>query len=238
MNIMIIGKGRMGKLIAETAARRENMNVILMADRLTHPDLSDFDGDTDVVIDFSHPDNLDWITDYIKKKKCAYVCGTTGYTDAQSEQIRALSSLVPVVFQSNFSLGIAVLKEVLELITPILENDFDIEVIEKHHNQKQDAPSGTAKMLLETLNKNNTYSEVHGRNGFIGKRGKEIGVHAVRGGTLAGEHSVLFLGDNESLEIKHNAESRQIFASGAITAARFAAGKAPGLYTMKDILFG
>lgn len=237
MNIMIIGKGKMGKLIAETAAQREDMNVILMADRLTHPDLTDFDGDTDVVIDFSHPDNLDWIVDYIKNKKCAYICGTTGFDEAQAAKIYELGKLVPVVYQSNFSLGIAVLKEVLELITPMLENDFDIEVIEKHHNQKQDAPSGTAKMLLETLNKNKDYSEVYGRCGFVGKRGKEIGVHAVRGGTAAGEHSVLFLGDSESLEIRHNAESRQIFVNGALAAARFAAGRNPGMYTMKDILF-
>lgn len=237
MNIMIIGKGKMGKLIAETAAQREDMNVILMADRLTHPDLTDFDGDTDVVIDFSHPDNLDWIIDYIKNKKCAYICGTTGFDKTQTAKIHELGKLVPVVYQSNFSLGIAVLKEVLELITPMLENDFDIEVIEKHHNQKQDAPSGTAKMLLETLNKNRSYAEVYGRSGFTGKRGREIGIHAVRGGTVAGEHSVLFLGDSESLEIKHNAESRQIFVNGALTAARFAVKKTAGMYTMKDILF-
>lgn len=237
MNIIIVGNGRMGQLIADTAAHREDMKVILIADKFTFPDLDAFDGSPDVVIDFSHPDNLDWIINYIKTKKCAYVCGTTGCSDEQIEKIHDLSRLVPVVFQSNFSLGIAVMKEVIELITPILEDSFDIEVIEKHHNQKQDAPSGTAKMLVDTINKHKTYDEVYGRRGFVGKRGKEIGIHAVRGGTAAGEHTVLYLGDSESIEIRHNAESRQIFANGALTAARFAVKKPAGMYTMKDILF-
>lgn len=237
MNIMIVGNGRMGQLISDTAARQKDMEVILMADKLTFPNLEAFNGKPDVVIDFSHPDNLDWIIDYIKAQKCAYVCGTTGCSDAQIAKIHDLSTLVPVVFQSNFSLGIAVMKEVIELITPILEDNFDIEVIEKHHNQKQDAPSGTAKMLVDAINKNKTYHEIYGRQGFIGKRGKEIGIHAVRGGTAAGEHTVLYLGDSESIEIRHNAESRQIFANGALTAARFAVKQPAGMYTMKDILF-
>lgn len=237
MNIMIIGCGKMGRLIAETAALRENMNVVLTADRLTYPDILHFDKDTDVVIDFSHPDNLDWIYEYIKEKGCAYICGTTGFSEEQIDKIHSLSQYAPVVFQSNFSYGIAVLKEILEMVTPMLEESFDIEIIEKHHNLKQDAPSGTAKTLAEVINKNHSYKEVHGRFGFTGPRGREIGIHAVRGGTVAGEHTVLFLGDNENIEITHTAANKQIFVNGALRAALFAVGQKPGMYTMKDILF-
>lgn len=112
-----------------------------------------------------------------------------------------------------------------------------MEVVEKHHNQKQDAPSGTAKMLVAAMNREHTYREVHGRNGFVGKRQKEIGIHAVRGGTVAGEHDVYFFGDDEIFEIKHTANSRKIFVNGALRAARFAVTQKPGMYTMKDILF-
>ena len=236
MNIMIVGAGKMGSLIEETA-KKQNMNVVLKADKLTYPDLSSFTEPVDAVIDFSHPDNLDWVYDFILSKGCAYICGTTGFTDEQVQKIETLGKSVPVVFQSNFSLGIAMLNQVLEMITPMLEDTFDIEVIEKHHNMKQDAPSGTAKTLVETMNKHHAYKEVHGREGFVRKRGKEIGIHAVRGGTVAGEHTVLFLGDNENLEITHTAQSRQIFVNGALRAAVFAVGRQPGMYTMKDILF-
>ena len=129
------------------------------------------------------------------------------------------------------------MKRILAEITPILEDSFDMEVIEKHHNKKLDSPSGTAKMLVSALNGEGKYEEVHGREGNR-KRGKEIGIHAVRGGTIAGEHDVIFAGEDEILEIKHTAGSKKIFAAGAVKAARFTQTAAPGLYNMEDVLFG
>ena len=237
-SVLVVGYGNMGKLIVSAIEKSEDLHVAMIADGTNHPDLSKLEEHVDVIIDFSHPNNLEWIYPFIKEHKCAYICGTTGHNNLQSKQIEELGTLAPIVHQANFSLGIAVFKEVLSMITPMLEDSYDIEVVEKHHNQKQDAPSGTAKMLVNAMNPSHAYKEVHGRNGFVGKRQKEIGVHAVRGGTVAGEHSVYFFGDDEILEIKHTANSRQIFVNGALRAARFAIKQQPGMYTMKDILFG
>lgn len=237
LNVLVSGYGKMGKLVVDTIEKRDNMKVVMIADGFIAPDTSTLQDKVDVIIDFSHPDNLAWIMPFIRKEHCAYICGTTGHSDEQAAQIHELGNIVPVVFQANFSLGIAVFQELLKMVTPMLEETFDIEVVEKHHNQKQDAPSGTAKMLVETMNPKHTYKEVHGREGFVGKRQKEIGIHAVRGGTVAGEHTVSFFGEDEILEIKHTANSKQIFVNGALRAAQFAVGKEPGMYTMKDILF-
>lgn len=237
INVLVVGYGHMGKLVVSTIEKVEDMKVVMIADGTNHPDLSKLEEQVHVIIDFSHPNNLEWIYPFIKAHACAYICGTTGHNDLQSKQIEELGTIAPIVYQANFSLGIAVFQEVLKMITPMLEESYDIEVVEKHHNQKQDAPSGTAKMLVNTMNPTHTYKEVHGRNGFVGKRQKEIGVHAVRGGTVAGEHSVYFFGEDEILEIKHTANSKQIFVNGALRAARFAVAQQPGMYTMKDILF-
>ncbi|MEG0735772.1 MAG: 4-hydroxy-tetrahydrodipicolinate reductase [Longicatena sp.] len=237
INVLVVGFGNMGKLVVNTIEKKEDMQVVMIADGTNHPDLSKLQEHVDVIIDFSHPNNLDWIYPFIKEHKSAYICGTTGHNDLQIKQIEELGTLAPIVFQANFSLGVAVFQEMLKLVTPMLEENFDIEVVEKHHNQKQDSPSGTAKMLVQTMNPTHAYKEVHGRNGFVGKRQKEIGVHAVRGGSVAGEHSVYFFGEDEILEIKHTANSKQIFVNGAIRAAQFACKQVPGMYTMKDILF-
>lgn len=237
IRVLVVGYGKMGKMIVETIEQRKDMKVVMIADHSNHPDVAQLQEPVDVIIDFSHPDNLSWIIDFLHKQPCALVCGTTGYSDLQKRQIEDLANQVPVIFQANFSQGIAVFQEILKLITPMLEDSFDMEIVEKHHNQKQDAPSGTAKMLAEIMNSEHTYKEVHGRNGFIGKRQKEIGIHALRGGSVAGEHSVYFFGEDEILEIKHTANSRKIFVNGAIKAAAFIVKQAPGMYTMKDILF-
>lgn len=237
IRVLVVGYGTMGKLTVDTIGKKEDMKVVMIADGTNHPDLSTLQEEVNVIIDFSHPNNLDWIAPYVREHHCAYVCGTTGHKDIQVKLIEELSHVAPIVLQANFSQGIAVFQEVLNLITPMLEDTYDIEVVEKHHNQKQDAPSGTAKMLVNTMNQQHTYKEVHGRNGFVGKRQNEIGIHAVRGGTVAGEHSVYFFGEDEILEIKHTANSKQIFVNGALRAARFAVAQKPGMYTMKDILF-
>ena len=206
LNVLVAGYGKMGKMIVETIEQSDDMKVVMIADGTNHPDVSTLQEHVDIIIDFSHPDNLTWIKPFVLEHACAYICGTTGHNDIQKRQVEELSSVAPVVFQANFSLGIAVFQEVLQMITPMLEESFDMEVVEKHHNQKQDAPSGTAKMLVAAMNREHTYREVHGRNGFVGKRQKEIGIHAVRGGTVAGEHDVYFFGDDEIFEIKHTAK--------------------------------
>lgn len=236
LNVLVVGYGKMGKLLVNSIERKENMKVVMIADRSNHMDVHHIQERVDVIIDFSHPDNIKWLKPFIEKERCAYICGSTGHTTLQAKQVKELGLIVPVVFQANFSLGVAVFQEMLKLVTPLLEDSFDIEVVEKHHNQKQDAPSGTAKMLVNTMNAQHTYKEVHGRNGFVGKRQKEIGIHAIRGGSVAGEHSVFFFGEDEILEIKHTANSKQIFVNGALRAAQFAVVQNPGLYTMKDIV--
>lgn len=237
LNVFLVGYGKMGKLIEKTIKESKDMQVVAIAAGFDAFDVSTIQEKVDVIIDFSHPSNLSWLIPYIKEQHIPYICGTTGHSEEEKASIQALSSDAAIIFQANFSFGIAVVSEILKLVTPLLEDSFDMEVVETHHNQKQDAPSGTAKMLVDILNQNNEYQEVHGRNGFVGKRQKEIGIHAIRGGTIAGEHSVLYLGEDESIEIKHSATSKQIFVNGALRAARFAVNKPYGMYTMKDILF-
>lgn len=236
MRITVLGGGAMGNVLSQMIEEREGCELVAMVDPLAGETLADA-GATDVVIDFSNPANLGMLSDYCKANNCPAVIATTGYEPAQLEEINALAQSVPVVFSANYSLGINIMKRVIAEITPILEDTFDIEIIEKHHNKKLDSPSGTAKMLLAAADGEGKYDHIFGREGNR-KRGKEIGIHAVRGGTIAGEHSVIYAGDDEILEVKHNAGSKKIFAAGAIKAAAFAADASVGFYTMEDVLFG
>ena len=232
MKILIGGKGRMGSLIASTAEAAGH-TVLGMADAF---DKSALEGEAaDVVIDFSHRDNLSWIKDYVLQNHCALVYGTTGVTEEDRAVLNELAKTVPVFYSSNFSYGVAVLRKLIATAVPLLKDTFDMELVETHHNQKKDAPSGTAKALLEIMNPDGEFTEVYGREGITGARGKEIGVHALRGGTEAGEHSVFF-GDNESITVSHHAANRQIFVNGAIRAARYLEGKEAGMYNMDDLL--
>ena len=236
MKILIGGKGKMGRLIRQTAQDRGH-TVITMVDALNLSVL-DMAEKADMIIDFSHPANLEWITEYVEKNNCSLVYGTTGLSDEQKEQLNRLAENHPVFFSANFSYGVAVLQKLISEAVPLLEKTFDMELIEKHHNQKVDAPSGTANALLAVMDPSNEYKKVYGREGFTGARGKEIGVHSVRGGTEAGEHSVIFFGNCESITITHHAENRQIFVDGAMRAAEFLEGKPAGMYTMKDLMKG
>ncbi len=229
LKIMIIGNGKMGSLI-KTTALKNDMEV------LGNFDVPDLALDPDVVLDFSHPDNLEGVLSFVKEKKCALVYGTTGLSEEQVQSLQEVSCVAPVFYSANFSYGIAVFEQMLREFAPLLKSDFDMEVVECHHNQKQDAPSGTANMLINAIDPENEYKKVYGRQGFVGKRQKEIGVHSLRGGSVAGEHSVFFFGDNETIEIKHSANSRQIFVNGAIKAAKFIYDKPAGLYSMKDMM--
>ena len=236
IKVGLVGYGRMGRMIKETIDRSEGVQCVGIVSSKHSTELSQIAEPLDVIIDFSHPSSLEMIIEYAEKNHTPVVFATTGYTESQVKDIKLLAEKVPVIYTANFSLGITVFQQVLRQITPVLRNAFDIEIIEKHHRMKLDSPSGTAKMLLQAVEEGREYEKKYGREGF-GKRGNEIGIHSVRGGTIAGEHTVLFAGEDEILEITHQAHSRQIFATGAVLAAGFAAGRNPGLYDMNDVLF-
>lgn len=236
MKIIILGGGAMGKVLAGAAEENDEFEVVGMIDPLKGEKLSDI-SDADAVIDFSNPANLDMIKEYCTEKNCAAVIATTGYTEEQQRDIELLGTEVPVVFSANYSMGVNIMKRIISEITPVLSGSFDIEIIEKHHNKKLDAPSGTAKMLLEAADPSNEFEHIFGREGNR-KRGHEIGVHAVRAGTIAGEHTIIYAGEDEILEIKHTAGSKRIFAAGALKAALFTQKVSKGFYTMEEVLFG
>ena len=236
MNVAVLGGGVMGRLLAQMTEEKEGCNLAGVIEPMEGQKPGDLDA-VDVIIDFSNPANLDMLIGYCRETGRPAVIATTGYEAEQIEAIEKLAGEDPVVFSANYSLGINVMKRVISEITPILEDAFDIEIVEKHHNRKLDAPSGTAKMLLAAADEDGRYDHVFGRDGNR-KRGREIGVHAIRGGSIAGEHTVIYAGDDEILEVKHTAGSRKIFAAGALKAAAFAVNAEPGLYNMEDVLFG
>ena len=238
MKILLIGYGKMGRLIASTAEaagdeivgvfHRENLGALENTGKLA-----------DVVIDFSQPSALPAVEEYIRRTGTALVSGTTGYSAEELARVRALGDCAPVLWAANYSLGVAVFRRALAEVAAVLKPDFDIAMTETHHNQKADAPSGTAKLLLSAMDPEGEYTPVYGREGACGKRGKkEIGVFALRGGTVAGTHTVHFFGPDEELEFTHRAASRQIFVNGALNMARRMAGKPNGSYDLETLLFG
>ena len=238
MKILLIGRGKMGKLIEATAQAGGDEVVAAFG----HDDLGKLAGlgkVADVVIDFSRPEALPAVCAYVRRTGTALLSGTTGYTPAQKAELESLGACVPVLWSANFSLGIAVLYRALEVVSGVLKPDFDIEITETHHNQKADAPSGTAKLLVEAIDPAHALTPVYGREGNCGKRDKdEIGVHALRGGTVAGTHTVHFFGPDEELEFTHRAASRQIFVNGALHMAQLLPGRPNGVYDLLKILFG
>lgn len=233
---ILAGHGRMGQMIEQTMARAGDFELLGVVDVGLFEKPEDVPGQPDVLVDFSYPGNLEKVLAFGASRGCPLVLGTTGYSREQIALIREASMRTCVVHSSNYSTGVAVLVEALKLAAPKLIDAFDVEIIETHHNKKADAPSGTAKLLADAIDPGHKYERVYGREGQVGARGREIGIHAVRGGTVAGEHRVIFYGEDEVIEFTHSATSRQIFANGAVRAARFAAGKGPGLYTMQDVL--
>lgn len=236
MNIALVGNGKMGRMIESLCAKSDDLHVtglIGPGDCQTLDEIPDID----VAIDFSYPGNLDMMLETATRRAFPLVIGTTGLTPAQGEQIRAAGEKIPIVWANNFSTGVTVLCRLARMAANALDG-FDIEIVETHHNQKEDAPSGTAKALLAAVDPNGAHPVVHGREGRPGKRGNEIGMHALRGGTVAGEHSVYFFGNMEEIELRHRADSREIFAAGALRAAAFALKAKPGVYNMEDVLFG
>lgn len=239
MNIALIGYGKMGNWVRKVIDETQGLQFVgaVGSEEGAVASLEEIEKPIDAIIDFSHPSNLSGNCAYCIKNQTPIVIATTGYSEEEIQEIYELGKTIPVVYTANFSLGVTVLNRVLKEIAPILKDSFDMELIEKHHNRKLDSPSGTAKMLLASINPTGEFEYEHGREGSK-KRGREIGVHAIRGGTIAGEHTVLFAGEDEVLEFTHIANSRKIFAQGAVKAVKFIKGKAPGVYGMEEVLFG
>ena len=193
----------------------------------------------DVIIDFSSPVGLKERLDYAEKHNLAIVLASTGFTAEDIALIDEYAKKIPLFKTANLSLGVNVMQALCKAAAQILGEEFDVEIIERHQNLKKDAPSGTALMLADTVNEafNCSKKYVNGRSGIVGARGKsEIGMHAVRGGTIVGEHEVMFAGEDEIITITHSARSKRVFAVGAIRAAKFLKGKAAGMYAMKQLL--
>lgn len=237
MNIALVGYGKMGREIEALIEQQPDLALCGVVDPDRYPTPRSVPGPVDVMMDFSYPGNLPGLLACARENHTPLVIGTTGYTPEQVSLIEQAAMSAPIVFSANYSMGVCVMRWVLSQLSHLVMDKFDVEIVETHHNQKADAPSGTAKMLLAALDPTGSYTPVYGRSGLSKRGEREIGVHAIRGGTVAGEHQVLFLGEDEVLEIRHSAASRRIFARGALYAARFAARQKPGLYTMEDVLW-
>ncbi|MDR2201502.1 MAG: 4-hydroxy-tetrahydrodipicolinate reductase [Clostridiales bacterium] len=244
-DIFIFGLcGKMGNMLKDVCAKSGDYRVTGGFDLKKDPEIPTF-GDVDavnvpfdVIIDFSRPETLPRIRGLAVRTARPVVLATTGYDGERLAQIRELAKSVPVFLSGNMSLGISVLLSLVSRAAKALSDKFDVEIIEAHHNQKSDAPSGTAKMIADSVAESLDYTPefVYGRNGANAKRKPaEIGVHSVRGGSVVGEHTVMFCGPDEVLTISHSAASRSVFALGALKAADFIKSKPPGLYTMKDL---
>lgn len=228
----------MGKLLHTAISKRCDMETVMIVDSSNVKELTLRCPKVDLLIDFSHPYMLSMIQDYVETSGCAFLSGTTGYETVHMQILKRLSYQTRVMYSANYSLGIAVLLQAIKDITPILKDTFDMEIVELHHRHKQDAPSGTALAMKEAMDPQHHYQTVYGRYALNEIRKKEIGIHAVRGGNAAGEHHVLYLGDDETLELKHTANSRNIFVQGALTCAKWLMKQPNGFYTMEHMIKG
>ncbi len=193
----------------------------------------------DVIVDFSSPVGLAERLEYAKVNGMGIVLASTGFTAEDLALVATYAKKIPVFKTANLSLGINLMQALIKTAAEVLGEGYDVEIIEKHHNLKKDAASGTALMLADSLNEayGGDMQYVNGRDGIVGARTKkEIGIHAVRGGTIVGEHEVMFAGEDEIITLSHSARSKRVFAVGAIRAAKFLKGKAAGMYEMKDLL--
>ncbi len=239
--------GAMGHEIAACVSRRDDCKIVAGLDINTNAygDFPIFAGTQelkcggDVIIDFSHVSVLTPLLAYAVKERIPVVLCTTGYTQAQVDELKQAAKQIPVFYSRNMSLGINLLIELAKKAAVILGQQFDIEIIEKHHNQKIDAPSGTALMIADGICQalEHPMRYEYDRHSQRKKRDKnEIGLHAVRGGTIVGEHEVLFAGHHETLSITHTAQSKEVFATGSVNAAIFLTGNPAGLYDMADLI--
>ena len=240
--------GKMGQVITKIVKEDANAQIVAGVDKYMGID-NDYPVfksaekcvvDVDVVIDFSNAAAVDGLLEYCVKTQTPVVLCTTGLSEEQLQKVKIASERVAVLKSANMSLGVNMLLKLLQDATKILAPaGFDIEIVEKHHNQKVDAPSGTALAMADSINGvlNNEYTYTYDRSQTRQKREKkEIGILAVRGGTIVGEHEVIYAGEDEVIEFKHTAHSKAVFAKGAVEAAKFLKGKTPGMYDMKDVI--
>ncbi len=232
-------KGRMGRMLMECAARQPHLHVVGQVDM--GDDLLPSLQQSDVVIDFSLHEATPAIAALCAQHHKALVIGTTGHSETEQAAIRACQTAIPMVWSANFSTGVNALFWLTRKAAQILGEGFDLEVVEMHHRLKQDAPSGTAatlaKILAEARHQQLSQVARHGRQGITGQRpAAEIGLHSLRGGDVVGDHTVIFAGLGERIELTHKASSRETFAGGALRAAQWVVGQKPGLYDMQDVL--
>ncbi len=240
VKLIIVGaKGRMGQALINCAARNPQLEVTGKID--TGDDLKAVIGGGDVVIDFTFHTVTVGVTELCAKHKKALVIGTTGHSDAEKKKISGFKSRIPIVMSANYSTGVNTLFWLTRKAAEILGPGYDLEIVEMHHRMKKDAPSGTASTLAEILAgvRKQQLDEVirHGREGIVGERtSTEIGMHALRGGDVVGDHTVIFATNGERLELTHKATSRDTLANGALRAAQWVAKQKAGLYNMQDVL--
>ena len=239
MKIVVYGAGVMAQYVKESILNTGN-EFLGFIDPLGNGDyvtLKNTDIEYEGIIDFSHFSLLEEVLEYAIEKNVTLLIATTGHSEEQLKKINEAADKIPLIKATNTSVGVSVLNEIVAYATKLLQG-FDIEIIEKHHNRKIDAPSGTANTLLEIINENlkEEYDTVYGREGHSKRKEKEIGMHSIRGGNIVGEHSVIFAKNDEIIEIKHEALSRKIFSDGSVKAINYLKGKKPGMYTMKDVL--
>lgn len=238
--------GKMGRVIQNVVSLRDDCEIVAGVDLNTestsfpvYADINEITEKADVIIDFSNPILLDNLLAYSKANKMPLVIATTGYDDNQKAQINDASKECPIFFTYNMSMGINLLANLAKKAVSVLGSDFDVEIIEKHHNQKIDAPSGTALMLADAIcdEIDNDMKYEYDRHSKREKRTKnEIGLHAIRGGTIVGEHDIMFCGRDEIITLSHSARSKEIFAVGAVNAAVYMNGKNAGLYDMAELI--
>lgn len=256
VNIILNGCcGRMGRMVTQICSEDDGVRIVAGIDPtcgtifaegyFVYKDIQEFrrngrrTAENHVVIDFSSPSCTDQVLDFCAETGTAVVLCTTGLSDAQLQHVEKASETTAVLRSANMSMGINLLQKLLKEAAPILaEAGFDIEILEKHHNRKADAPSGTALALADTINGalDRSHDLVYARTG---KRNKdEIGISSIRGGTIVGDHDVIFAGTDEVITLSHSAQSRAVFAKGAVQAAKFLIEKPNGIYTMSDVLEG
>jgi 4-hydroxy-tetrahydrodipicolinate reductase len=240
--------GKMGQVVANAASADKEIQIIAGIDRYpaakengfpVYESFTTLQEKGDVILDFSSPTALPDLLEYAEGSSTPLVIATTGLTPQDLQMIQEKSKNIAIFRAANMSVGVNLMYELVHKAASVFGDRFDIEILEKHHNQKADSPSGTAYALADAANEAflNSKHYTFGRHSKTDKRSKdEIGIHAIRGGTIAGEHTVLFAGQDEVLEITHSAHSRQIFALGALAAVKYLAGEKPGLYNMKDVM--
>lgn len=246
--IMLGCNGRMGQMITDMVKQDDECMIVAGIDIVDNRDngypvytkLADCDVEADAIIDFTSATDFESRMDYAVDKQIPIIECSTGLSEEQMDYLKKASEKVAVLKSANMSLGINLLMKLLKEAAVKLAGDgFDVEIVEKHHNQKLDAPSGTALALADSINEamDDRYEYIYDRSQVRQKRDKkELGISAVRGGTIVGEHEVIFAGTDEVITFKHMAYSRAVFAKGSITAAKYLKGKAAGLYDMSDVL--